>query len=115
MPLPAKLRADRHLRNQSWPFLLGAVRHKRPFEQSRWNGRLAFESCHWHGVAGPGGHNVLMWENGRFGPREHSRFRCAIGPANRLQTAPAWWPCALQVPNQWRPAPIRPPLAGDET
>lgn len=29
MPLPAKLRADRHLRNQTWPFLPVAVRQER--------------------------------------------------------------------------------------
>lgn len=38
---------------------LPAVRHKRPFEQSPRNGRLASESCHWHGVASPGGHNII--------------------------------------------------------
>ena len=38
-----------------------ALRHKRPFEQRCWNGRLPSESCHWHGMAGPGGHNVLRY------------------------------------------------------
>ena len=36
MRLPAKLRAGRHLRNQTWPFLPVAVRQKR--NSARWQG-----------------------------------------------------------------------------
>ena len=45
MRLPAKLRADRHLRNRTWPFLPVAVRHQRTFGQNHLNGRLESDSC----------------------------------------------------------------------
>ena len=44
---------------RSSPRPCSASRHKRPFEQSPRNGRLASESCHWRGVASPGGHNII--------------------------------------------------------
>lgn len=44
---------------RSSPRPCSASRHKRPFEQSPPNGRLASESCHWRGVASPGGHNII--------------------------------------------------------
>lgn len=41
---------------------MSGMRHKRSFKLSRWNGRLASESCHWQEMAGPGGHNILtLW------------------------------------------------------